>query len=181
MAVNSANVLLGAATVSIGPWVTAGAAGTLVDVGHLAAKVELGLERENVDVESENSFGIVMTRPLRQSFTLKVSMLEGTAENLRQALSLPAANKTGTTPNFTLGVVDPANQYYQIGVVAPGLGSNSLQTITLWKCFVSGMEAIGFAKGEPQVYVVTFRVLRDDSIASGEQATKGLYWRRVDS
>jgi len=183
MPVTSANVLIGAATVSIADWVTnpGGASPTYADIGHTSAPVTLTSERENVDVEAETAFGVVQTRVIRQAYTLVVPYLESTVENMRAVLSQAAAQKTGTTPNFTLAVIDPSTTvgdlYKIVKVVVPGLGTNGLATYTFWKCMPSAIEAIPFAKAEPQKYTVTFKVVRDDS----NSTANGYYFRRTDS
>ena len=179
MATNSAHVMVGAATVSIGAYVTNAGPGTLTDVGHLIAPAELGSEFENFDVESERSFGIIKTVPIKAGFTLKIPIMESRPELLRTVLRLVSGQLTGTAPNQTLAVVDPVEQYHQIQLVSAGIGTTATRTQTYWKCQALTVEPIQYGKATVQAYNATFRILRDDSITT--PTTNGLYFKQVDS
>lgn len=176
MATDSTNVYVGAATVSLGAYVSNAGAGSLTDVGHTKAPVELAPEFENYDVSSERVFGILKSVPIGASYTLKVPMMECTLEHLRVATRQASTQLNNTTS--TLAVSDPQEQYHQITCAITDATAGT-QTLTLWKCQVASMEPVPFAKGDSQVYNVTFRVLYDDSITT--PTTNGYYWKRVNS
>ncbi len=179
MAVSTANILVGAATVSIGDYVTAGGAGTLTDVGHTNGPVTLAPTFSDFEVKSERAFGTLKRIPLDATYKLKIPLMEATLEHMRIVNRQAAAQLTGTPPNEILALSDPQEQYQQISIVGPGLGTTSLRTITLWRCIVAELGEIQFAKGEKVVFDVTFDVLYDDSVAA--PLTKGFYGNVTDS
>lgn len=176
MATDATKIMVGAGTFSIGAYVTAGGAGSLTDVGHVATPFELGVAMENFDVETERAVGIVKTTPQKDDYTLKVAFHESDPEWLRTALGQPSANLTGTAPDETLLVGDRAEQYHQATLVVSGIGTTGVRTLTFWKLQTISMEPVSFGKAIEQMYVVTFRALRDDSLATADK-----YFKQVDA
>jgi hypothetical protein len=175
MATDATKVKVGAATVKVGEYVSAAGAATLVDVGHIDEAPTLGSNFESFDVESERTDGVIKTTPTKSGYEVEVSQIETTIARMAQAFRQAAAQVTGGAPNQTLKVITAVNRFFQITVEVPGDGTNSLQTLTFWKCQPISVEPITFGKAATQKYKVKFRVLYDDSISPGE------YWRRVDS
>ncbi len=172
MATSAANVFSGAAVVSIGDWVTAGGAGSLTDVGHMKGPVSLTPSFSDYEIKSERAYGSIARVPLEGSLKLAMDLQEVTAEHLAMAFRQPAANKTGTTPDFTVLIGDFAEQYHQITVVVAGAGTTGVRTVTLWKGFVESLGAIPFAKGEEQHLPITFDCLYDDSVTTNDKFGK---------
>lgn len=176
MATDSSKIMVGAGVVSIGAYVTAGGAGTLTDVGHTKEPVVMAAGYTDFDVTSERAFGVLKKVPQDMAITIRVPMLEVIPENLRVAMRQPAANLTGTTPNETLLVGDPQEQYHQVEVVGPSPGTSGLRTITLWKMIVMELAEVPFAKGDTQVFNVTMMAMYDDSLATADK-----FFKSVDS
>lgn len=176
MALDTTKVMVGAGVVSIGDYVTAGGAGTLVDVGDLLEPIEVGTAFENFDVETERSTGIVLTNPTKSDFTIKVAMAQSEVENLRIGLRQPAGNKSGTGSNLTLTVTDAIKQFHQIQVVGPGPGTTGVRTITGWRAQAIAMDAVKIGKKAVQNVTVTFRLLKDTSTTPA-----GQYYKLVDA
>lgn len=172
MATNTANTLIGAATVSIGAWVTAGGAGSLTDVGHTAGPVTVQHSFEDHDTKSERAKGIIKKTAIDMAVTVKVPALEATLEHWRQLSRQAAANLTGTPPDMTLRVGDHSSAYFQMTLVGPGVGTTGVRTVTLWKCIPIDVGEIKFAKGEDVVFDVTWAVLYDDSVATADKFYK---------
>ena len=179
MATNSNYVCVQTAVVSIGAWVANAGATTLTDVGHTSGPVELGSEFENFDVESDRTPGIIKTVPIKAGFTLKIPMLEVTAELLRTAMRLATGQVSGTGDNKTVAVSDPAEQYHRVQLVTQGVGTTRVRTITAWKCQVLSVDPIQYGKAVAQSYVATLRMLRDDSITA--PTTDGYFYKQVDA
>lgn len=176
MATDATKIEVGAGTFSIGDYTTAGGAGSLTDVGHVKSPYELGVAMENFDVETERAVGIVKTVPIKDDYTLKVAFHETDPEWLRIALGQASGNLTGTAPDETLLVGDRSEQYHQGTLVGPGIGTTATRTLTFWKLQTQSMEPIQFGKSVEQSYVVTFRILRDDSVATADK-----YFKQVDT
>jgi len=172
MATNTANVKIGAAAVSIGAYVTAGGAGSLTDVGHTKSGTTLAPSFNDYDSKSEQAFGTLKKVPQDGSIKLKVHMMEATLELLRVAMRQAAANLTGTPPNLTLRVGPFIEQYHQIQVAVPGVGTTQARTLTLWRGSVESVAEIPYAKGAEQAYEVTFDCLWDDSIGTADKIYK---------
>ena len=172
MATDTTQVHIGAAVVSIGDWVTAGGAGSLTDVGHMKTPASLTSAFEDYEVKSERAFGTLKREPLAGKLTLALDLQETTAEHMRIAFRQPSANKTGTSPDFTLRIGDFAEQYHQITAVVTGPGTAGVRTFTFWRGFVEGVGAIPFAKGEEQHLPLTFDILYDDSVTSLDKFAK---------
>jgi hypothetical protein len=178
---NIKNAPVGAAVVSLGPWVPDGAAGTLVDVGYLKEGVELHDQSEDYELETENTQSPVRSIPYKKTVTLKVVMAENDFDKLAKLLRQPAGNLTGTAPNKSLAVDMDTEQYFQLQVVTVGVagtnGTFGTRTITLYKCVPKTRDAIKFQKKGEQVVGVTFNVLQDASIAAGS----GQFYKAVDT
>ena len=166
MATDTTQIHAGAVVVSVGAWVTAGGAGSLTDVGHMKGPVTLTPAREDYDIKSERAFGILKKIPQDMSLKLAMDLQETTIEHFRIAFGQPAANKTGTTPDFSLLIGEPAEQYHQIAVVGTGPGSTGVRTMTFWRAFVESVGAVPFAKGEEMHLPITFDCLYDDSVTT---------------
>lgn len=184
---NAENIVLGRADVSISPWVTNAGAGTFAALGHIAGPVTIENSWEDYEVKSEQQLGAVGFVPTSYAVKLKFSIMESLLENWRIALRLLAAQKTGTTPNFTLAIVDPTEVYHQVKFVGKpirsaltGLGPNpGSRTILAWRASIGSVEPVGLAKDAPQMLAVTLNCAYDESIAA--PTTAGRYYQVVDT
>jgi hypothetical protein len=172
MATNTANICIGAATVSIGAYVAAGGASTLVDVGHTKEAVTLTPSFDDYPITSERAFGPLKKIPIGGTFKLSVSMIESTIENYRVAFRQAAGSTSGTAPNLTLRVGDFAQQYHQLSIVSSGVGSTSVRTITAWRAIVESVEAVPYGKTGEQMLKVTFDLMYDDSVSTADKFLK---------
>lgn len=164
------NIVIGApASISVSDYVAARAAGTFVLLGFSLGGVMIGDKRTRYKVSPDQLTGDVISVPIKAEATIKFKMLEGTLENLRYALGLPAAAKTGTTPNFTLKRnMSAAAQYHQIKVVGVGNGTTGVRTFTAWRCVFDQIEDLGIKKEEAKVFGVTIDILEEaDTPANG--------------
>ncbi len=167
MAVSAAKILIGAATVSIGDWVTAAGAGSLVDVGHTKAPATITPNFEHVEITSERAVGALKLIPIDGSYSLKVSILEGVLANFQLAAKNADGNVTGTPPDLIFEVGEAAERYHQITLTGiPGVGTTSVRTITIWRAAVESVAEVSFGKGVEQMLEVTFRILHDDSVSA---------------
>lgn len=178
MATTDGNVLIGAATVSIGAWVSAGGAGSLTDVGHTKDPSTIGVAHENYEQPSESQMGPVKIVPTKMGITVKIPILECTPDLLAIAMRQATANVTGTAPNKTVLIGDPVEQYHQIMLVSKGPGSTTqgTRTITIWKAQVTNVGEWAHGKAVPQAPDITLTLLKDNTVT-----TNGKYFKIVDS
>jgi hypothetical protein len=172
MATSNNSVLVGAATVTIGGWVSAAATTSMTDFGHTKAPVTIGAEFENFEAMSERSFGPVKIKPIGQKFTVQVPAMEVTAANMAVAYRQATGNLSGSAPNQTLLVDDATERYHQIIVTGPSPGTNGVGTYTFHKCHITSIAPNPIAKGDTQVLDMTFTVLKDDSVTAANKYFK---------
>ena len=166
MATDISKVVGGGAEVSVSAYVTAGGAGSFVDVGHIKSPAILAVTREDFDIKSERAIGTLKKFPVDMKVTLKVSISEAVMENVRVAFGQPAANMTGTPPDLILEVGEHAEQYHQLKLVQKGVGTTGVRTLLLWRAIVESVAEVQFAKAGEQMYEITFDVLNDESVAA---------------
>lgn len=168
MATVTANIMVGAATVSIGAWVTAGGAGSLTDVGHTKTPVTLTGAFEDFELISERAPGVMSKINTMTRFKLKIPIIEATMANWLAALREPVANLTGTPPDEILlvGGAGPAEKYHQITLVGPGLGTTGVRTLTFWRGVVESVSEVPFAKGAEQLLEVVYDILWDGTVST---------------
>lgn len=171
MATSAANVRVGAGVLSFGDYVAAGGAGSLTDVGH-TRNVSLNVAVEDFDHETDRSFGIVKSVPVRIQGTIGAILDEATPENYRIAFRQPSGNKSGTPPNETLLVGRPLEQYHQATIVTSGIGTTEQRTFTFWKVRVALNGEIPFQKAAVQNLPIQGAVLYDDSVATNDKLFK---------
>ena len=180
MAQTDANVLVGAATVYYGDYVTNAGAATFTEFGHTSGPVEIAKEAEYYEPESEQSLGPVLSKIQKLSFTIKVPAMEATPKLLAILAEQDTTTQvTGTAPNQTVAIATPEVNYYQLKIVGTGPGTNATRTVTAWKCKVIAAEPIQFGRAAFQSYNMTFRVYRDSSITT--TTTNGSYFKQVDT
>lgn len=161
-----------APVVSVGAYVTAAGAGSLTDVGYTEGGVELSWSQEDTAISPDQEAGDVASFPVMTGMTLKFTMLEATVDNLLTALRLPAANKTGTTPDFTLEIGPASEVYLQLQMVGKGGGTTGVRTLTTWKGQIESLEPIGQKKNEPTKVGVTVKCHLDPSVAAAGKFSK---------
>lgn len=162
----TANTLFGAPTsISIGPWVTAKGAGTLVEIGHTKGGVSIKHSIENHEMEVDDILTPHRAIPIKTGYEIKFTMAEVTLENLRIALSQPAANLTGTPPDEILAVDGNlgGEVYNQVELVGPGLGTTGVRTIVIWRAVIKEVAEILWNKIDDRVYEVTLLILYEET------------------
>ena len=176
MATDTTKILVGAGVVSIGDFVTAGGAGSLVDVGHTKEPVAMSSSFTDFDVTSERALGILRKIPQDMAVGIRIPMLETIPDRLAIALRQPAANVSGIAPDETILVGGPVEQYHQIEIVGPGPGTLGIRTITAWRGIVIEVAEMAFAKGDSMVYNVTLALMLDDSVATADK-----FFKQIDT
>src|SRR3990172_2286241 len=176
MATNSANILMGPAIVSLAPWISNPAAGSpgYVDLGHTMAPPAFTPNFTDVEIKSEQAFGVIKKVPVDATYTVKIQLLESTIDPALLAMLRQAASKRfGTTPNFGVYVGAPTEQYHVLKaegqIAGTGLGTNFKRRWRFWKLIVSTLGDVKMAKAEPVMFDVTFTALYDDSITANNE------------
>ncbi len=167
-----ANVFQKYAVVFRGAYVAAGVPGSLSDVGYTLDGVEISWSQEDNPISPDQEPGVIARFPVQTEMGGKFTMLEATVDNFLWALRLPAANKTGTTPNFTLEIGAAAEQYSQLQVVGKGGGTTGVRTATIWKGMPESNEPISFKKNDPTKVGVSLAFLLDPSVTAAGKFMK---------
>lgn len=184
MAINgldATKILVGGATLSIAPYASNAGAFTGTSFGHTLSPTTFGFNFEDFDVETEQSIGRVKTLPVTASYTLKCTLAQNDAQSMLIATRQSATAflvETGTT-SFNLAFNDPVEVYYQLKLVGKGYCTGTVDTYRFWKCQVSQVGDIQYAKKGVQALEITWKIIRDDSVTT--YTTSGYYGFRVGS
>lgn len=169
---SSANLVIGSATVSLSPYVTAGGAGTFADVGYKRGAVEIAPTYTDYEIKADDVLGTLRRFPTDQKLTCKFMAIEATVANLQEWLRQPDANVSGTPPDETIQLGTIEERKKQIKIVGVGLGTGKVRTVLLWHCIVQSASPVGFTKDGEQVLEMEFDVLHDDTVvATGKWGT----------
>jgi hypothetical protein len=172
-------ILAGGATLSIAPYASNAGAFTGTSFGHTLTPTTWGLAFEDFDVETEQSIGRVKTLPVAANYTLKATL----AQNDAQAMFIATRQNTSgflvetTTATANLAFNDPVEVYYQLKLVGVGYGTTKVDTYRFWRCQVSQVADISYAKKGVQALEITFKILRDDTVTTF--TTSGYYGFRA--
>ncbi len=175
MANDIKRISIGSATISRSAYVTAGGAGTFADVGYLDAPATIEMPMSNYRMMAESLQGAIRAIPIDFGVKLKFAMKESLQDTMAWVLRQGAA--TGTTPNFTLLIGDPTEQYNQMKVVGKGgrltaTGADATETWTFWRGAVESMDPIGFAKDKERILLVTIDCLYDETVSTADKYGK---------
>lgn len=167
------NILFGAhKTLSLGPYVTAKGAGTLVEVGATDGGVKYDPKPSYHEQYIDRRLGAVKAVPIKSEWDWVMKLIESTIDNWVTAFHQPTANKSGTTPNFTL-LLDMSAQeiYYQAQLVVPGLGTTATRTLTAWRCWIKALGSVEFKKDAAQGLPLTIGIA-EETTGSGVDSVK---------
>jgi len=153
-----------AAQLKIGAY-GAGAAAA-VDVGRTEGGVEFSLEREMVQVDTDQDPGPTAIKEIRRFGKLKFSLAEATLENLAIALNLPTT--AVAAGKLSMGAPSGGELYREVFLYVDGPAGG---TRTYWvpKCSVSGAGTHAYMKDGKTVIEVEMDVLWDTAQAAGEE------------
>lgn len=161
---------------AIGAYVAARGAGTLADFGSTIGGVTLDVKTTLHEVVVDQALAPVSAVPTKRDFEMKFKLAEGTigvlasATNANWQLAFAQAGSavTGATPNFTLKVDPNSGEiYYQVQLIAKGLGTTKTRTVTFWRAFVKAVGSIPFKKDAEQYLDLTLGLLHESDVASG--------------
>jgi hypothetical protein len=152
MATDSSNIIIGAATVSIGG----------VDVGHTFGGVTVRYVPTFIEVESDQAVGIARKGRSLERMYVTTTLLEVTLENLRKAMMQPLANLAGTSV-LTLGYNNACwVDEHQIILTGPGPNCGT-RIFTLSKCVSMGESEYQMQRTQEVRFAVEFECLKDDN------------------
>lgn len=172
MTLDATKICIGAAVVSMGDYVAAGGAGSLVDVGHTKGPVTLDCKTTLYTVKSERTAYALDQVPTDQEISFKLQLSQSELENWRRMMNAPAANLTGSGSNKTLLIGSIGSNKYQVQFVVPGVGTTRARTITFWKVVVKTAGTVSFAKSGEQVVELDCEAMYDDSVTTGDKVGK---------
>ena len=178
-AVKPEYVKRGAGEFFIASYIAAGADGTdLRHMGPTQGGVEFGMKRTMHEVDVDQFLGPVAAFPIKEEFSVKVTLLDTTLATVRKALQLSVNTLTGgerTDNSAQLGLGEEnAILYHQLvwrGFPAPQSAA-SAQIIQFFKCVILDVSAVKFEKGKETGVQVTFRALTDPSISTAAKVGK---------
>ena len=153
-----------AAQLKIGAY-GAGAAAA-VDLGRSAGGVEFTLEREMVQVDTDQDPGPTAIKEICRVGKLKFSLAEATLENLAIALNLPTTSVAAG--KLSLGAPSGGELYREVFLYLDGPAGGT-RTYWLAKCSVSGAGTHAYTKEDKTVIEVEMDVLWDSAQAAGEE------------
>ncbi len=152
MATDSGNIIVGAASLSIGG----------VDVGFTSGGVTLRRSNEFLDVEGDQNAGVIRKEPTMEKMFVNTTMLEATLVNLRKAMNDPTGNApSGSSLDF--GSASPSSTEAQLIITgkAPNAGT---RTYTFYRAIaVEDVEHMAGARDQASVIPVGFELLKDEN------------------
>lgn len=162
--------------VQVGPWVTAGGAASLIDLGYLS-KVEVDPKRTLKKQSPENRLGAVGGYYTEQAWGLKgelwqhepatLALLNGDASSQVVTVARVAGTTDGTV---TYGLADPgAPAYLQVVFTAKVNCTIASVTytywqITLWRCICAVTGPIQAGKAADTIYKAALDAFADDTV-----------------
>jgi hypothetical protein len=151
MAVNANNILIGAATVSLN--------GT--DVGYTRGGTTVRYESTAVDVDADQTNGIVRKGRAMERQYVVVRLLEVSLEQMRVAMMFPSANLSGST--LTLGY-NGSCWTDEVAIVLVGPGPDcGTRTFSFTKGVSLGTREYNMQRDNPVEYEVELEILKDSS------------------
>lgn len=161
MATDSGNIVVGAATVSIG--------GT--DVGYTQGGVQISHSPTFVEVEADQKVGIAKIARSIERMYLRFTMLEVTLANLRTALMYPSSNLVSGGSKLYLGYNDACWVDEKAIVIVGKAPDCGTRTWTFSRCILKGEREISMTRDNPAMLAVEFEVLKDDTTGYFGDAT----------
>lgn len=151
MAVDSNNVLIGAATVSI----------DATDVGYTKGGTTVRYEPEFVDVFADQAIGVVKKARASERMYVVTTMLEVTLSRMREAFNQPASNLISGNSTLLLGYNDACviNEH-AITLVGVGPGCEPRQ-FELFRCVAIGTREYTMSREEETAFEVEFECLKN--------------------
>ena len=144
----SANILIGAASVSVGG----------SDVGFTMGGTTVRYEPEVRDIMADQALGVVRKVRTAERLYVVTTFLESTLANLRRAFMVPTANLAGST--LTLGY-HLASFVDEVQIILTGTApDNGTRTFTFPKCVTLNSKEIALSREEETAFEVEFEVLK---------------------
>ncbi len=182
MANDIKRIEIGAATISMSAYVTAGGAGTFTDVGYTEGPATVEPSSSDYRIVPEQVLGAIRSIPTEAGWKLKFATKESVATQMQWIFRQPAGSLTGAdAANKTLLFGDPSEEYRQMKLVTKGprltaTGNDAVQTWTFWRCAAMAIEPIGVAKDKEKILGVTLDILYDESVATADK-----YFKQVNA
>lgn len=171
MAITTVNLIAGAGTLSLAPYLSGGADNSPTDLGSTDGGVILQLKSSYVQVKSDQHLPIVAMFKSGEEYTIKTMLQESTLANLAILWDHPTTAVSGGT--FYVGD-NLVSNYRQLKFVSgAGKGPNGLtRTIYAWRAvsFSSGAQA--YKKDKEWFSEVNFICLWDSSVSGNDKVLK---------
>lgn len=175
MAQNADNILIGAANIYIDDYVAAGSpVASPTEVGHTRGPVTVTPAFTDYEIKSEQAASTIRRFPTDFTVTVKVPMIEATLDHWREALRQPSGNLTGdgSSTDKVLLVGLAQEQYHQVKILGPGLGSAGTREIWIWKGIVTEVPEYSITRESEQLLNVSILAAYDDSVATADKIMK---------
>ena len=162
------------AQVELSPWVTAGGAGSFLDLGAVRG-LAVDLKQTFKQVESDNSLYPLDAYPTKAEATITFEVLQADLKKLANAMGelTSKVSVTGAASAiFPLGPPTGGN-YWQLRISAPNVGGMkpgsdvyTKRTHTLWRCVQEPTINMKLVRGDETVYKFMFHVVLDTTVTA---------------
>lgn len=174
MAITTANINTGGATIYVGGTITAvdsdgfyvGTSGG-TDVGCTTGGVTIGYTFETTDIFCDQVLAAVDTAVTSESATIEFEMLETHAENLAIALGQGVSETDATASKIGIGGMRAVN-FVPVKLTVPDTQTGLLTTWTFYRC-KPGNFSISFNRDNPSTVKCTFTAYAETTHGSGHQ------------
>ena len=150
MAVSDTNIIVGKASVTLDD----------VDVGHTLEPCTVRVEREYLDVESQQRKGIVKKVKIMERMYVATTLGEASISALKAAWDHAAMAAHATTGSFYIGSVDENEHTLVLVGSAPSSGT---RTVTIYRAVSMDAGEISMAREEATGIPVEFECLKSTS------------------
>ena len=160
------------AQVELSPWVTAGGAGSFLDLGAVRG-LSLDIKQTMKQVEADNSLYPLDVYPTKAEAILSFEVQQADLKKMANALGELTAKVIivgATSASLPLGQPTGGN-YWQVRISAPNVGGMKPgsdtyhnRTHTLWRCVQEPALTMKLVRGDETVYKFSLHVVLDTTV-----------------
>jgi hypothetical protein len=162
------------AQVELSPWVTAGGAGSFLDLGAVRG-LAVDIKQTFKQLEADNSLYPLDAYPTKAEATITFEVLQADLKKLANALGelVAKVQVTGATSAIFPWGQPTGGNYWQLRISAPNVGGMKpgsdtyhTRTHTIWRCVQEPALNMKLVRGDETVYKFTFHALLDTTVTA---------------
>jgi len=162
------------AQVELSPWVTAGGAGSFLDLGAVRG-LAVDIKQTFKQLEADNSLYPLDAYPTKSEATITFEVLQADLKKLANALGelVAKVQVTGATSAIFPWGQPTGGNYWQLRISAPNVGGMKpgsdtyhTRTHTIWRCVQEPALNMKLVRGDETVYKFTFHALLDTTVTA---------------